>query len=440
MTARTLKLLCGALLVGLVLTGCKPMQIPLKPTPTAVPAASGTAQPGAKPPAAGQPSGRIITEGRVVPAQTASLGFASGGILAQARAKVGDQVTAGQILAQLDTSVLELQLGQAEANLAGARARLAQLDRVPAEEDVAAAKQAVASAKASYDKIVAGPSAAEIEAAKGAVTAAQQNLAQVRAGPSVDEITQLQLGVANAKAVLEQAQAAYDQVKDSANVAMLPQSLALQQATNAYSAANAAYKAGARHPTAAELAAALAQVQAAQAGLDKLTPDPAQAQAALAAVEMAKAHLAELQRQAPAQDLAVLQAELQGAQVGRDLADVQLKNATLVAQFAGTVMKLDVAPGEYAAPGAQVVLLSDTSNWRIETTGLTELNVAEVSEGAPTAITFDAIPGLELTGHVSTIEPYGETKQGDIVYTVNVALDQQDPRLRSNMTAKVRIG
>ena len=54
-------------------------------------------------------------------------------------------------------------------------------------------------------------------------------------------------------------------------------------------------------------------------------------------------------------------------------------------------------------------------------------------------VTFDALPDLELTGRVSAVEPYGESRQGDIVYTVVVMLDRQDPRLRWNMTAKVSI-
>lgn len=438
MNVRTIRMLAAAVLLGLVLAGCQPSrQIPVKPTPTAAP---GAATPGAAQPAAGQPAGRIVTEGRVVPAQSAALGFASGGVLAQVPVKVGDKVTAGQVLAQLDTSVLELQLAQADANVAGAKARLAQLDRTPAGEDVVAAKQAIASAQATYDRLAAGPGATEIEAAKAALAAAQQNLAEVRAGPGADELAQLAAQAANAKAAMDQAQAGYDQVKGNPNIAMLPQSLALQQATNAYAAANGAYKAARRHPTPAELAAATAQVQAAQAALDKLAPDPSQVQAALANVEATRARLAELERQAPAEDRAVLEAGLQAAQAGRDLAAAQLRNATLLAPFAGTLMKLNLAPGEYAAPGAEVVLLADTSSWRIETTGLTELNVAEVAVGAPATVTFDALPGVELSGRVTSIDPYGDTLQGDIVYTVHVTLDSQDPNLRSNMTAKVRIG
>ena len=55
-------------------------------------------------------------------------------------------------------------------------------------------------------------------------------------------------------------------------------------------------------------------------------------------------------------------------------------------------------------------------------------------------VTFDALPGLELSGHVSRIKPFGDSRQGDIVYTVVVAPDQRDARLRWNMTAKVTIG
>jgi HlyD family secretion protein len=135
----------------------------------------------------------------------------------------------------------------------------------------------------------------------------------------------------------------------------------------------------------------------------------------------------------------VLQAALEAAQSQRDLAAAQLKNAALVAPFAGVVMKLNVAAGEYAAPGVPILLLADGLGWRVETTDLTELNVAEVSEGARARVTFDAIPGLELAGHVSAVKPYGESRQGDIVYPVEITLDRQDPRLRWNMTAKVSI-
>ena len=83
----------------------------------------------------------------------------------------------------------------------------------------------------------------------------------------------------------------------------------------------------------------------------------------------------------------MLRANLEAAVAGRAVVEAQLKNARLVAPFAGTVMKLDLVPGAYVAPGAPVLLLADASAWQVETTDLTELNVAEVSLDALVTVT-----------------------------------------------------
>jgi len=46
---------------------------------------------------------------------------------------------------------------------------------------------------------------------------------------------------------------------------------------------------------------------------------------------------------------------------------------------------------------------------------------------------------VELAGVVSRIKAIGKNSQGDIVYTVVVAPQQADARLRWNMTATVKI-
>ena len=136
---------------------------------------------------------------------------------------------------------------------------------------------------------------------------------------------------------------------------------------------------------------------------------------------------------------ALAQSQADAAQAALDTTKAQAVNYAIVAPFAGTVMTLDIDPGEYAAPGIEVLRLADTSTWQVQTTDLTELNIASVQVGSRVTMTFDAIPGLELPGKVSNIRAYGDTKQGDIVYTVIVTPDQQDARLRWNMTAKVNI-
>lgn len=374
---RTLKR--GALLglfVLVTVVGCGTPTPPPKPTPTAAPAGKGASA-----------GGNIVAEGRVMPVKSALLSFGTGGIVAAVPVAVDDHVEAGKVLVQLDTRALELQRAQAEATLAGAQAKLDQLKRGPTPEETAAAQQNLASAQAAYDNLM---------------------------HPGPNDIAALKANSDKAKAQLDRAQAAYDQVggDSNPNAGMLPQRAALQSAWLDYQAAQAAYNA-------------------------RLNPTNAQVQQALAAVQNAKDQLAKLQP--TADNLAAAQADVNAAQAARDLAAQQVKNAQLVAPFAGTVMSLDIRVGEYAAPGAVVVRLADASAWQVETTDLTELNVAQVSEGSTATLTFDAIPGLELPGKVVQVKPYGESKQGDIVYTVVVAPAQQDARLRWNMTAKVSI-
>jgi len=179
-------------------------------------------------------------------------------------------------------------------------------------------------------------------------------------------------------------------------------------------------------------------LQTAQTALNsKLTPSDAQVQQALAAISTAKDQLAKLTP--TSDDIAAADANVKAMQAARDLAAEQLSRTKLVAPFDGTVASVDINVGEQAVPGTPVIRLANTANMQVETTDLTELNVVNVKEGDPATLTFDAIPDLELTGKVASIKGFGDNKQGDIVYTVVIKLDKQDPRLRWNMTAKVSL-
>ena len=45
-------------------------------------------------------------------------------------------------------------------------------------------------------------------------------------------------------------------------------------------------------------------------------------------------------------------------------------------------------------------------------------------------ITFDALPGVKLNGKVVAITPKAQTKRGDVTYTVKIAIEKPDPKLR----------
>jgi HlyD family secretion protein len=66
----------------------------------------------------------------VVPINDAQLSFTSVGKVTEVNVKVGDQVNAGDILVQLDTTILEAKVKEAEANVVAAQAQINYLNRL----------------------------------------------------------------------------------------------------------------------------------------------------------------------------------------------------------------------------------------------------------------------------------------------------------------------
>lgn len=137
--------------------------------------------------------------------------------------------------------------------------------------------------------------------------------------------------------------------------------------------------------------------------------------------------------------LAQAQAELKTQEARLVEAEGLLDKTELRAPISGTVAFLEVKVGEHASIGTVLVRIADESEWEIRSDDLTELTVARVKLNDPVALTFDGIPGLELAGKVKSIRPYGEKKRGDMTYTVTIAPDSWDERLRWNMTAQLAI-
>jgi len=70
----------------------------------------------------------------IVPLKKADLSFANVGRVKAVNVKVGDQVTAGQVLVELDTTLLEAKVKEAEANLTVAQVQVNYLKRVGTDE------------------------------------------------------------------------------------------------------------------------------------------------------------------------------------------------------------------------------------------------------------------------------------------------------------------
>lgn len=405
--------------------------------------ASADTPPGAQGAAPGAPAAHrsVIVEGRFLPVQHASLSMATGGIVAEILVQEGGTVEAGEVILRVRNEQQQATVAQAEAALAGAHAGLGLLLAGARTEETGSAQAALEGAQAGLARLQEGARPEEVAAARASLEAAEAALQRLYAGPDRNTRIAAEAELSNAEAAMAAAQAAYDQVAGRADVGMLPQSLQLQQATNNYEAAKARYDSLFSAPEAYLVAEARAQVKQAEASLGRMLKPATESQIAEAnaAVRQAQAQVDMLAAGARAEQVAAARAAVDQARAALDSASAALADTELRAPFAGTVAALHVTAGEQASPGVPVAVLGDLTRWMVETSDLAELDITRVQEGQAVTLTFDAIPDLSMAGTVVRIQPLGVEKVGDMTYKAVIRPEEQDPRLRWNMTVVVTI-
>jgi multidrug resistance efflux pump len=108
----------------------------------------------------------------------------------------------------------------------------------------------------------------------------------------------------------------------------------------------------------------------------------------------------------------------------------------ITAPFDGVVAEVNVKVGEQVTPDTRAASVADFSQWIIETTDVTELEVVKLSEGQPVSLVPDALPDLTLNGTVTGISQAFTQQGGDILYVVRITVKNPDPRLKWGMTVE----
>lgn len=389
------------MILGSMLSACSMLQATPKAQTAAPAAAAAQQQPTVAPVKAGD---RIVSEGSVVPAQYAYLSFPSQGIIGEVLIPEGQAVQSGQVIARLKGSA-RLQASVTAAEVALLQAQQA-LDDLNKNADVARANVQLEMAQAAKD----------LDKAKED----RDSKAYTRGDQSMIDKTQAQLLLA---------QDAYDKVnetwqyfksKDQNNIDRAAVLTQLSQAQQNLDTAKANYNYVTGKPDQFDVGLVDAKLAVAKAKYDQTLRDW------------------ELVKNGPnPDDMALAQGRLDDAKSQLDAAKAALSDQELTAPFNGTLVNSDLKVGQFVGPGTGTVTLADLSNYQVKTTDLTELSVVGIQEGTPVSVSFDAIPGLDLPGKVIAIKSLGEDKQGDVTYTVTVQLDNQDERLRWNMTSSV---
>ena len=369
----------------------------------------------------------IDTTGNISARQEADLSFEVSGRLKGVYVERGDQVEAGQLLMELDTTDLETEVAKARLSLAISEAQLAKLRAGPTEAELAAARANLKSARENLAKVLEGPTKAQLAAAEAALKAAQDNYQRVLAGPDPDEVTVAKADMEKAEVALKQAQAEYDKYAWRQGFEASPQAAALHQATIDYERARASYQLKIRAPTVAEIQNALAQVQRAQDDLDKLRESPTAAEVAAAQAQVAQAELQleQLLEGASDEDISIAEAQVEQARITLQEAERRLEKARLVAPFSGTVVSVNYDAGDFVNANAPAISLADLSAYQIEVL-VDETEIAGVSPGQRAEITLDAYPGVTLTGTVRSVSPKGTVTQGVVNFPVTIDLNMEN--------------
>ncbi len=121
-----------------------------------------------------------------------------------------------------------------------------------------------------------------------------------------------------------------------------------------------------------------------------------------------------------------------------DSAVANLAQSTLLAPFDGTVVDLQVIPGESVQANQPVLVLADLKHLQIKTTDLSERDITRVKIGQPVEVYIEALD-VNVPGKVIRISPIAEIVGGDVVFPVTIELSEQPAGLLWGMTTEVEI-
>ena len=354
----------------------------------------------------------VSATGSIEPEAEVSLLFRSAGTVQNVLVAVGEAVKQGQLLAELDTTDLTLALAQAKVSQDISVAQLKKLEAPPDPMDVAAAQAAVEVAQAG------------VSSAEAAIASAQAGYQDLLVGPNTTQQTINDSQLRQAEIALNQAQQAYNKIKDQPDAGMFPQAAELERATSSYEVAKAQAAKTEEPATQAQLAQGLNQIAQAQSGLRQ-----AQAQ-----VVNAQNSLSDLLQGPKQEDIDIARAQLKQAQLSQLQAEHSLTNAQIAAPFDGVISQLNIKQGEQSTNGLPAVVLTDLNGFTMKVL-VDEIDVRQVAVGQSVRLSIDALPDAEITGKVTKISPTAANVNNVVAYEVTIVPNSTDEPLRVGMSA-----
>ena len=407
-----------------------------------------------------------------VTAQTGAevhVGSQVSGTIKRLATDVGRQVTAGQIIAELDLPDLKAQMGQAQAALAQAETRYAQqlsgVNQIATQTGSALeiARQAVQSTKEklrvaqanAQQQSIQTPN--DIKKASTVLSTARSVLAQTKAGAN--------LQIATAAEAVEQAKA--NATNSAANLNRV-HSLYLQGFTSAADYDTAKAQDGVfqsqvraamsnqdlvKQKVAADLQASSDAVLSAQAALDSAKAESQTVVARFADVKDAESSLSQANASLRAalangvndvlksQDVSAAREAVDQAKSLVAFDQAQINKGFIRSPISGTVLQLAAQQGETVSAGLAtqtLLIVADLNRLEIDCY-VDETDIGKIKIGQFADCTVDAFPGKTFRGRVMKVASGSTIQQAVVTYDVTISIENKQHDLKPDMTASVSI-
>ncbi|MGC9602263.1 MAG: efflux RND transporter periplasmic adaptor subunit [Minisyncoccia bacterium] len=400
----------------------------------------------------------VSVTGNTTPIASVSIGFQNGGTIAHIYYNLGSVVSAGAVVAELNTANLSAALQQAQANVDAEQATLEGLQAGSQPQDIAASQAALQGAQQTLANLYAGISDAATSGYAKANDAVRTQLdtlfsnAETNQPQLTFETSDSQAAI-NATALRVSASTelnAWQQELDSISPLSSPDALTaaltnelghlavVQNLLNVVSTTldgNIDLSATQLAADKANVSAGLAEVNAAISSLNTISQNIASQQSTVAEAE---AELALKQAGSTPEAIAAQEAQVEQAKAGVASAEANLQGSRIVAPISGTVTQQDAKIGQQATPGTPLVSIIGTGGFEVDA-GVSETDVGKLTVGDPVTMTLDAFPNETFAGTVFYIAPAETNTGGVISYLIKISFDKPDPRLKSGLTANVDI-
>lgn len=384
--------------------------------------------------------------GTVAAENSAPISFQEGGQIAHVYVSEGSNVSAGTVLADLDSSQLGAAVEQANAALAAAQAQLSQLASGTRPQQITIDESAVTSANQALGIAVNNAYSASDDAVRNQLDGMFSNSQSdnpiflvpnnnMQGTVNTIQNQRVQIGRALTAwyAALNATSTGFDPASLSAvaltnlqqiqsyinTIALIVDSADTSVSTPATTLAQ--YK--------AELSAARAEIEASNSAVSG-------DQSALVAAQNV---LTLAQAGSTPQAIAAQQAVVAQAQAAAASAQVALDHASLVAPFGGTVQNLTAQVGQVASPGVPMMTLVNNSGLKIEAY-VSEKDVANVKPGDAAQVTLDAFgTGTTFPATVTTVDAAQTQVNGAAAYMVTLHFTGPTSQIKDGMTGNVHI-